>query len=149
MIDAVQRLDDGALHSRSLSAADEHSHGNTPRTRSTDFPRVETSVRASLRHELPDRCTNPYFMGLCLVLPVRIELTTSPLPRGCSTTELRQRSSGERRANRAGNGAILATRGKGAQARPRSAKPRQMLLRGTARVLPVGELEQHLLDPLG
>src|ERR1700741_2383261 len=25
-----------------------------------------------------------------LVLPVRIELTTSPLPRGCSTTELRQ-----------------------------------------------------------
>ena len=26
-----------------------------------------------------------------LVLPVRIELTTSPLPRGCSTTELRQR----------------------------------------------------------
>src|SRR5256885_16376813 len=29
-----------------------------------------------------------------LVLPVRIELTTSPLPRGCSTTELRQRSSG-------------------------------------------------------
>src|ERR1700758_616365 len=26
-----------------------------------------------------------------LVLPVRIELTTSPLPRECSTTELRQR----------------------------------------------------------
>src|SRR5215467_2237961 len=29
--------------------------------------------------------------GLVVVLPVRIELTTSPLPRGCSTTELRQR----------------------------------------------------------
>src|SRR5215468_12040051 len=29
-----------------------------------------------------------------LVLPVRIELTTSPLPRGCSTTELRQRRAG-------------------------------------------------------
>ncbi len=27
-----------------------------------------------------------------LVLPVRIELTTSPLPRECSTTELRQRT---------------------------------------------------------
>jgi hypothetical protein len=27
---------------------------------------------------------------LALVLPVRIELTTSPLPMGCSTTELRQ-----------------------------------------------------------
>jgi hypothetical protein len=26
-----------------------------------------------------------------MVLPVRIELTTSPLPRVCSTTELRQR----------------------------------------------------------
>ncbi len=31
------------------------------------------------------------FPGISLVLPVRIELTTSPLPRGCSTTELRQR----------------------------------------------------------
>ena len=30
-----------------------------------------------------------YWCGV--VLPVRIELTTSPLPRGCSTTELRQR----------------------------------------------------------
>jgi hypothetical protein len=27
-----------------------------------------------------------------VVLPVRIELTTSPLPRECSTTELRQRA---------------------------------------------------------
>jgi hypothetical protein len=27
-----------------------------------------------------------------MVLPVRIELTTSPLPRECSTTELRQRA---------------------------------------------------------
>jgi hypothetical protein len=33
----------------------------------------------------------PVFM----VLPVRIELTTSPLPRGCSTTELRQRRAAE------------------------------------------------------
>lgn len=31
------------------------------------------------------------FYGLLLVLPHRIELWTSPLPRGCSTTELRQR----------------------------------------------------------
>ena len=31
-----------------------------------------------------------------MVLPVRIELTTSPLPRGCSTTELRQRSTENR-----------------------------------------------------
>jgi hypothetical protein len=29
---------------------------------------------------------------ISLVLPVRIELTTFPLPRECSTTELRQRS---------------------------------------------------------
>jgi hypothetical protein len=32
----------------------------------------------------------PNMQGAFLVLPVRIELTTSPLPRGCSTTELRQ-----------------------------------------------------------
>ena len=31
---------------------------------------------------------------IILVLPGRIELTTSPLPRGCSTTELRQQKSG-------------------------------------------------------
>ncbi len=30
-------------------------------------------------------------IGDLVVLPVRIELTTSPLPRECSTTELRQR----------------------------------------------------------
>ena len=30
-------------------------------------------------------------MAEMLVLPVGIEPTTSPLPRGCSTTELRQR----------------------------------------------------------
>ena len=37
-----------------------------------------------------------------LVLPVRIELTTSPLPRGCSTTELRQRISVARASATAG-----------------------------------------------
>ena len=30
-----------------------------------------------------------------MVLPVGIEPTTSPLPRGCSTTELRQRQGGQ------------------------------------------------------
>src|SRR6185369_61366 len=34
---------------------------------------------------------SPYFIEVNLVLPVWIEHTTSPLPRGCSTTELRQR----------------------------------------------------------
>jgi hypothetical protein len=34
---------------------------------------------------------SPLIWQELLVLPVRIELTTSPLPRGCSTTELRQR----------------------------------------------------------
>src|SRR3954466_6292192 len=76
-----------------------------------------------------------------LVLPDRIELSTSPLPRECSTTELRQRAGWIFRKRRG-----LATRGRGAQA---PAKPRQMLLRAGARVLPVGELEQHLLDPFG
>ena len=35
-----------------------------------------------------------------MVLPVRIELTASPLPRECSTTELRQRFSGFGRPER-------------------------------------------------
>jgi hypothetical protein len=38
-------------------------------------------------------CT-PITTRSIVVLPVRIELTTSPLPRGCSTTELRQRPAG-------------------------------------------------------
>ena len=41
-------------------------------------------------------------VGLSVVLPVRIELTTSPLPRGCSTTELRQPRPRPRRAPKAG-----------------------------------------------
>ena len=52
-----------------------------------------------------------------LVLPVRIELTTSPLPRECSTTELRQRRAGcELRRDAAANAAILAIRATAAQA---------------------------------
>src|SRR6266571_8950123 len=51
-----------------------------------------------------------------LVLPVRIELTTSPLPRGCSTTELRQQEGGERKLKRSRNAAILAIEGSPAQA---------------------------------
>jgi hypothetical protein len=34
-----------------------------------------------------------------LVLPVRIELTTSPLPRECSTTELRQQARADARVS--------------------------------------------------
>jgi hypothetical protein len=58
-----------------------------------------------------------------MVLPVRIELTTSPLPRGCSTTELRQprgltlpRGIISHR-NAAATAAFLATRPERAQAR--------------------------------
>ena len=55
-----------------------------------------------------------------MVLPVRIELTTSPLPRGCSTTELRQRRAGCENRGRwktAASAAILAIRLELAQAR--------------------------------
>ena len=41
-------------------------------------------------------------IGRFLVLPVRIELTASPLPRECSTTELRQRSHPAHRSPAAG-----------------------------------------------
>ena len=55
-----------------------------------------------------------------MVLPVRIELTTSPLPRGCSTTELRQRRARAISDDgmRPRDGAFLATRPQVAQARP-------------------------------
>ena len=43
---------------------------------------------------------NARFIRHLMVLPGRIELTTSPLPRGCSTTELRQRAAGEIDRNR-------------------------------------------------
>ncbi len=39
-------------------------------------------------------------IGDLVVLPVRIELTTSPLPRECSTTELRQRLARDPRKRR-------------------------------------------------
>jgi hypothetical protein len=53
-----------------------------------------------------------------MVLPVRIELTTSPLPRGCSTTELRQRRPLAKMRTKAAvaDAAILATRPEAAQA---------------------------------
>src|SRR5215831_696 len=64
-----------------------------------------------------------------MVLPVRIELTTSPLPRGCSTTELRQHQAvpdcGYRRGAGAKTGAILATRLPQAQPVGMSERPKQ------------------------
>jgi hypothetical protein len=61
--------------------------------RGHEFPRPWTLRARDSRRELPDarsRGTN----RPSVVLPVRIELTTSPLPRGCSTTELRQQTGG-------------------------------------------------------
>src|SRR5262249_55010641 len=70
----------------------------------------------------PNRLTwrrkNYLILLMFLVLPVRIELTTSPLPRGCSTTELRQRRPQRKRQsyNAAASAPILATRPEMAQA---------------------------------
>jgi hypothetical protein len=63
-----------------------------------------------------------------LVLPDRIELSTSPLPMECSTTELRQRAPDqENRPERPLQGVpILATRPPRAQARDRPAGPRKV-----------------------
>ena len=49
-----------------------------------------TVLNSLKEHRLVRVMKSPHNMA-SLVLPVRIELTTSPLPRGCSTTELRQR----------------------------------------------------------
>jgi hypothetical protein len=56
------------------------------------------------------------------VLPDRIELSTSPLPRECSTTELRQRARDKESAQLApASAAVLATSPPSAQARDRAA----------------------------
>jgi hypothetical protein len=57
-----------------------------------------------------------------MVLPDRIELSTSPLPRECSTTELRQRARDKESAQLApASAAVLATSPPPAQARDRAA----------------------------
>src|SRR5215813_667927 len=59
-----------------------------------------------------------------MVLPDRIELSTSPLPRECSTTELRQRKTGGRRPGPS-NGAESAIRESPAQGSRRRRKGRK------------------------
>src|SRR4051795_4507404 len=72
-----------------------------------------------------------------LVLPVRIELTTSPLPRECSTTELRQRRAGcELRRDAAANAAILAIRATAAQAAVSPRQASRLPFRGPSFPLP-------------
>src|SRR5262245_47390169 len=57
------------------------------RTSGADLVRIATAPSRSVLHSFARGVRQKrHFM----VLPVRIELTTSPLPRGCSTTELRQ-----------------------------------------------------------
>ena len=46
---------------------------------------VDRNCNSSTYHYIPSLTE-----GFLMVLPRRIELPTSPLPRGCSTTELRQ-----------------------------------------------------------
>ena len=60
-----------------------------------------------------------------MVLPDRIELSTSPLPMECSTTELRQRAPAKRESAKTAlqSGPILATRPPLAQARGTPAAP--------------------------
>jgi hypothetical protein len=53
-----------------------------------DNPTTASEAEAGSKIETAEPCDRLKAM----VLPVRIELTTSPLPRGCSTTELRQRT---------------------------------------------------------
>jgi hypothetical protein len=52
-------------------------------------------------HALPLEAINTAYVIEIMVLPERIELSTSPLPRGCSTTELRQPPGPESGARRA------------------------------------------------
>jgi hypothetical protein len=68
---------------------------NARRTFGADLVRFSAPLRVLfctiLQSAFYVRAQKPVIYRAFLVLPVRIELTTSPLPRGCSTTELRQR----------------------------------------------------------
>ena len=112
-------------------------HPEWPALRNCDSYRLEPNPGAAGRDDavvipnsqLPAQGSGPRSAdGDGLVLPVRIELTTSPLPRGCSTTELRQHRRGM--ASRAGanarrNAAILATRAPVAQPFAMTDRPKE------------------------
>jgi hypothetical protein len=89
---------------------------NQTRTKSTESPRVEASGLGSVLSGTVDNVSGAASEAIDLwasvVLPEWIEHSTSPLPRGCSTTELRQQ---KRRNNpRTGaNAAETATRAPG------------------------------------
>jgi hypothetical protein len=77
-------------------------------------------VLCSARKDIRGTSPRPRLLILLekLVLPDRIELSTSPLPMECSTTELRQRAPDTRIGQKAPQGGpILATRPPAAQAR--------------------------------
>jgi hypothetical protein len=62
----------------------------------------DTGRRCEIESESVAACLRLFFNllpAVRLVLPVRIELTTSPLPRECSTTELRQQARADARVS--------------------------------------------------
>src|SRR5262245_20255885 len=128
------RIASSQSNQRSCATQSRRLRVNIRRTLGVDLARFGVSSRALFCTNLPSaffaRVRKPVCIGLFLVLPVRIVLTTSPLPRGCSTTELRQRrAGGGNRETCVGrkSGAILATRAKEAQAHPVRAVSRPLL----------------------
>src|SRR3954469_10343733 len=72
-----------------------------------------------------------------MVLPDRIELSTSPLPMECSTTELRQHARSRESARKAAaSGPVLATRAPLAQARGRAGRRKKRQNQGVWRPFP-------------
>ncbi len=68
--------------------------GTRPSLRPLHLKRVK--VRTKLGHCMPRECRSVRDLTQRMVLPDRIELSTSPLPMECSTTELRQHVLGSR-----------------------------------------------------
>ena len=112
----VAALHEHAAHGRCAAPASEPaSHGEERRARVGG--RSQSQARRVLNHAA--EMVRQVFWGTWMVLPDRIELSTSPLPRECSTTELRQQKglAGIRPEGRARTRAVLATRSPRAQAR--------------------------------
>ena len=83
------------------------------------------------------------FYWAFVVLPVRIELTTSPLPRGCSTTELRQRRPAcENPAMQSGRGCGRSLP-QGRKWRKRAPRPAQRPRRRSSPQRPFGVIPTH------
>ena len=122
---------------------------NSPSPPALPATKSNSSISVQMLLRRPARCwPNIAFVGK-MVLPDRIELSTSPLPMECSTTELRQHCPVFQRIGPKGlcRRPVLATRAPLVQARggPRRALKRAKIRVAVAQLLQTGRLRPDLV----